>query len=141
MKSKQYLLDTNILIEFMNGNPFVVEHVLGAGIDNCCMSVVSLHELYFGAYYAKTKKEEYFDREMKRINKLLDRFVVLPLPEKADGYGKLKMTLRSLGKLADEFDMIIGGQALTAGLTVVTDNVKHFEPMPEVQVENWVTRS
>ena len=141
MKSKQYLLDTNILIEFMNGNPFVVEHVLDAGIDNCCMSVVSLHELYFGAYYAKTKKEEYFDRGMKRINKLLDRFVVLPLPEKADGYGKLKMTLRSLGKLADEFDMIIGGQALTAGLTVVTDKVKHFEPMPEVQVENWVTRS
>ena len=141
MKSKQYLLDTNILIEFMNGNPFVVEHVLDAGIDNCCMSVVSLHELYFGAYYAKTKKEEYFDREMKRINKLLDRFVVLPLPEKADGYGKIKMTLRSLGKLADEFDMIIGGQALTAGLTVVTDNEKHFEPMPEVQVENWVTRS
>jgi tRNA(fMet)-specific endonuclease VapC len=125
----------------MNGNPFVVEHVLDAGIDNCCMSVVSLHELYFGAYYAKTKKEEYFDREMKRINKLLDRLVVLPLPEKADGYGKIKMTLRSLGKLADEFDMIIGGQALTAGLTVVTDNVKHFEPMPEVQVENWVTRS
>lgn len=141
MKSKQYLLDTNILIEFMNGNPFVVEHVLDAGIDNCCMSVVSLHELYFGAYYAKTKKEEYFDREMKRINKLLDRFVVLPLPEKADGYGKIKMTLRSLGKLADEFDMIIGGQALTAGLTVVTDNEKHFEPMPEVQVENWATRS
>ena len=141
MKSKQYLLDTNILIEFMNGNPFVVEHVLDAGIDNCCMSVVSLHELYFGAYYAKTKKEEYFDREMKRINKLLDRFVVLPLPEKADGYGKIKMTLRSLGKLADEFDMIIGGQALTAGLTVVTDNEKHFEPMPEVQVENWLTRS
>ncbi len=137
MESKQYLLDTNILIEFMNGNPFVVEHVLNAGIDNCCMSVVSLHELYFGAYYAKTKKEEYFEREMKRINKLLERFVVLPLPEKADGYGKIKMMLRLSGKLADEFDMIIG---LTAGLTVVTDNVKHFEPMPEVQVENWVTR-
>lgn len=140
MESKQYLLDTNILIEFMNGNPFVVEHVLNAGIDNCCMSVVSLHELYFGAYYAKTKKEEYFEREMKRINKLLERFVVLPLPEKADSYGKIKMMLRSSGKLADEFDMIIGGRALTAGLTVVTDNVKHFEPMPEVQVENWVRR-
>ena len=141
MENKQYLLDTNILIEFMNGNPFVVGHVLDAGIDNCCMSVISLHELYFGAYYAKTKKEEYFEKEMKRINKLLERFTVLPLPEKADGYGQIKMTLRTAGKLADEFDMIIGGQALATGLTVVTDNVKHFEPMPEVKVENWMIRS
>ena len=87
MENKQFLLDTNILIEFMNGNPFVVERVLNAGLDNCCMSVISLHELYFGAYYAKTIKEEYFEKEMKRINKLLERFTVLPLPEKADGYG------------------------------------------------------
>lgn len=140
MENKQYLLDTNILIEFMNGNPFVVGRVLDAGIDHCCMSVISLYELYFGAYYAKTKKEEYFEKEMKRINKLLERFTVLPLPEKADGYGQIKISLRQVGKLADEFDMIIGGQALTADLTVVTDNVKHFEPMTGVKVENWVVR-
>lgn len=140
MENKQYLLDTNILIEFMDGNPSVVEHVLSAGIDHCCMSVVSLHELYFGAYYAKTKKEEYYEKEIKRINKLLERFTVIPLPERADGYGQIKMTLRLMGKPADEFDMIIGGQALAMGLIVVTDNVKHFEPMPDLKVENWVIR-
>lgn len=140
MENKQYLLDTNILIEFMDGNPSVIEHVLSTGIDHCCMSVVSLHELYFGAYYAKTKKAEYYEKEMKRINKLLERFTVIPLPERADGYGQIKMTLRSMGKPADEFDMIIGGQALAMGLIVVTDNVKHFEPMPSLKVENWVIR-
>lgn len=140
MENKQYLLDTNILIEFMNGNPSVVGRVLNVGIDHCCMSVISLHELYFGAYYAKTKKEEYFVNEMKRINKLLERFTVLPLPEKADGYGQIKIALRQAGKLADEFDMIIGGQALTTGLTVISDNIKHFEPMTGVKVENWVVR-
>ena len=124
----------------MKGNPTVVERVLHVGIDHCCISVVSLHELYFGAYYAKTKRQEYFEKEMKLINKLLERFFVLPLPAKADGYAQIKMTLRSAGKLADEFDMIIGGQALTAGLTVVTDNVKHFDPMPEVKVVNWMER-
>ena len=140
MENKQYLLDTNILIEFMKGNPTVVGQLLNVGIDHCCLSVVSLHELYFGAYYAKTKKQEYFEKEMMRINKLLERFSVIPLPEKADGYGQIKMALRSAGKIADEFDMIIGGQALTMGLTVVTDNVKHFEPMPDVKVENWLVR-
>ena len=140
MKNKQYLLDTNILIEFLDGNTSVIKHILQAGIDRCCMSVVSLHELYFGAYYAKTKKEEYFEREIKRINKLLERFEVLPLPEKADGYGQIKMVLRKKGRIVDEFDMIIGGTALAAGLTIVTDNVKHFELMPDIKIENWVER-
>ena len=140
MENKQYLLDTNILIEFMKGNPSVVEQLLHVGIDKCCLSVISLHELYFGAYFARTKKQEYYEKEMKLINKLLEHFSVLPLPEKADGYAQIKVNLRSAGRIADEFDMIIGGQALTAGLTVVTDNVKHFEPMPEVKVENWMNR-
>ena len=40
----------------------------------------------------------------------------------------------------DEFDMVIAGHALSEGLTVVTDNIKHFEHMPDVKVENWMER-
>lgn len=138
MENKQYLLDTNILIEFVHGNSAVVEHILKVGTGRCCMSVVSLQELYFGAYKARTRKEEYYEKELKRIDKLRERFMVLPLPEEADGYGQIKMVLRAKGNLVDEFDMLIGGQALSAGLTVVTDNVKHFDPMPGVKVENWM---
>ena len=140
MENKQYLLDTNILIEFLNGNSSVIKNVLAVGIESCCMSVVSLHELYYGAYYAKTKKEEYFNKEIIRINKLLERFDVLPLPLDAGDYGQIKMALRVTGRIVDEFDMLIGGQALAAGLTVVTDNIKHFKFMPNLKVENWVER-
>jgi tRNA(fMet)-specific endonuclease VapC len=34
--------------------------------------------------------------------------------------------------------MIIAAHALAEGLTVVTDNIKHFENMPDVKVENWL---
>jgi len=40
----------------------------------------------------------------------------------------------------DEFDMVIAGQALSEGLTVVTDNLKHFENMPGVKCVNWLER-
>jgi tRNA(fMet)-specific endonuclease VapC len=140
MENKQYLLDTNILIEFMKGNSAVVEHILKAGTEHCCMSVVSLQELYFGAYKAREKKQEYYEKELMRIGMLRERFTVLQLPEEADGYGQIKMALRKKGNLVDEFDMLIGGQSLTAGLTVVRDNVKHFTPMPGVKVENWMER-
>lgn len=140
MKNKQYLLDTNILIDFMDGVPAVIEHVLRVGTQQCCISVISLHELYFGAYLAKEKKEEYFDKEIQKINKLLEYFTVLSLDTTGEAYARIKHTLRKQGKPVDEFDMVIAGHALNKGLTVVTDNIKHFENMPEVKVENWMEK-
>lgn len=138
MKNRQYLLDTNILIDFLDGVPSVVEHVLKVGTLQCCISVISLHELYYGAYLAKDKKEEYFEKELQKIRKLTERFTILPLDTHGEIYGRIKYTLRKIGKPVDEFDMVIAAQALAEELTVVTDNIKHFENMPDVKVENWL---
>lgn len=137
MENKLFLLDTNILIEFVHGNHSVINRILHVGLDRCCMSVVSLQELYYGAYKAKDSKQIYFDQEMVRIDLLRNRFTVLPLPEEAHGYGQIKADLQQRGKLIDEFDMLIAGHALTEGLTVVTDNIKHFERIPGLKIENW----
>lgn len=88
--NKKYLLDTNILIDFMSGIPVVTENVLKAGTLQYCMSVISLHELYYGAYLAKEKKEEYYENEVKKINKLLEFFTVLPLETHGEIYGHIK---------------------------------------------------
>lgn len=140
MKNRNYLLDTCTLIEFNGGNPSVVRHVMEVGPELCCMSVISLYELYYGAYYAKEKKEEYFEREMKMIKKDLEKFTVVSLPEEAIGYAKIKNQLRKRGKLIDEFDMIIAGQALDENLVVITDNLEHFERIDGLKVENWKER-
>ncbi len=140
MKTKQYILDTNTLIEFNAGTPSVIQHVLAVGVERCCMSVISLHELYYGAYYAKTIKEEYFEKEMKMIKKLLEKFAVINLPKSSDAYALIKNSLREKGQLIDEFDMVIAGQAIGEQLTVVTDNIKHFERIPGLKIENWMNR-
>ena len=137
MKNKQYLLDTNILIDFMDDVPAVVEHVLQVGTRQCCMSVISLHELYFGAYLAGEKNRNFYDKEINKINKLLEFFPVLSLETTGEAYGRIKYALRKKGKPVDEFDMVIAGHALSEGLTTVTDNIKHFENMPDVKVEIW----
>ncbi len=136
----KYLLDTNILIDFLNEVPSVVEHVLLTGTHRCYISVISLHELYYGAYLARERKKEYFTRELKKINTLLDYFTVLHLNSRGEEYAHIKYALRKIGKPVDEFDMLIAGQALSEGLIVVTDNLKHFENMPNVKVENWMVR-
>ena len=137
MENKQYLLDTSILIEFVHGNAKVIERIKQAGFDRCMISAVSLQELYFGAYKAKSVRLEYYEQELVRINMLRRRFLVLPLPKEADGYGQIKEWLQRTGKLVDEFDMLIGGQAMAEDLTVITDNVRHFERIPGSRVENW----
>lgn len=140
IKTKQYLLDTNILIDFLKEVPSVVEHILRVGTHQCCISVISLHELYYGAQLAREKKEEYYTRELNKINTLLEFFTVLDLKTRGEEYARIKHELKKNGKPVDEFDMVIAGQALSEGLTVVTDNLKHFENMSDVKVENWLER-
>ena len=140
MKNKEYLLDTNILIEFMCGTPSVVEKIVQAGFDRCCISVISLHELYYGAYNAKRKGEKHFQEEMNRIEKLLTKLAVLSLETNGDIYGDIKYTLERKGLMIDEFDIIIASHAISEGLTVVTDNLKHFSRIDGLNVENWMER-
>ena len=139
-EKKKYLLDTNILIDFLDEVPSVVEHVLNVGTRLCRISVISLHELYYGANLAREKKEEYYFKELEKINTLLEYFSVLDLTTHGEEYARIKHTLRKKGKPVDEFDMLIASQALDKGLIVVTDNLRHFENMPDVRVENWMER-
>lgn len=140
MKNRQYLLDTNVLIEFMEGTPSVVQHVLKVGASKCSMSVISLHELYYGAYLAKDRKKEYYEKEIKKINKLLENITVLDLSTRGEEYGRIKHTLKSKGQMIDEFDMLIAGHAIYEGLTVVTDNTDHFGRIEGLNIENWMER-
>ena len=139
-EKKKYLLDTNILIDFLDEVPSVVEHVLSVGTQLCCISVISLHELYYGANLARETKEEYYFKELEKINTLLEYFTVLDLTSHGEEYARIKYALRKKGKPVDEFDMLIASQAIVRGLIVVTDNLRHFENMPDVRVENWMQR-
>lgn len=135
MGNRRYLLDTNVLIELIHGNRTVINHIIDVGISSCAISVISVHELYYGAY--NTPSEKYFIQEMNRIKMLLSRFKIISLPEMPDDYGRIKTSLRLHGHIVDEFDMMIAGQALFYGLTVVTNNLKHFRDIEDLKLEDW----
>ena len=140
MTSKQYLLDTNILIDILNDSPTVMEKLERVGIHRCCMSVISLHELYYGAQLAREKKEEFFVKEMNKISRLIEDIDVYPLAADGKDYAKIKHLLKEQGNMIDDFDIVIAGQAISEGLIVVTDNVKHFNRIEGLKVENWMER-
>lgn len=140
VKNKQYLLDTNILIDILNGNPEVMEKLAHVGTQKCCMSTISLHELCYGAQLAREKKEEYFIKEMNKISRLLEDIDVHPLAADGKDYAEIKHLLKEQGNMIDDFDIVIAGQAISEGLIVVTDNIKHFNRISGLKVENWIQR-
>ena len=51
MNKNRYLLDTNICIAFLRGNRDIADKLISIGEGYCCLSVITLYELMFGAYY------------------------------------------------------------------------------------------
>jgi tRNA(fMet)-specific endonuclease VapC len=95
------------------------------------VSAVVMHELYYGAF-----KSERRDRNLALVDAL--RFEVLPLDtEDARHAGEVRAMLAARGTPIGAYDILIAGQALARGLTLVTRNLREFERIPELSLENW----
>ena len=61
MKTKKYLLDTNICISMLKNKYGVRETILKVKPENCYVSEITLGELYFGASFSNNKEERLKD--------------------------------------------------------------------------------
>lgn len=128
---KQYLLDTNICISMFKNKQGIREKILDVSLTNCFVSEITLAELFYGA--AKSGREEHF----KDVEMVIRMFKVLPVYPCLRLYGGMKVELEAKGMRIDEFDLLIGATAVFNKMVMVTSNVKHFERIPEIQIENW----
>jgi tRNA(fMet)-specific endonuclease VapC len=56
----------------------------------------------------------------------------------AQAYGNLRAQLEKRGTPIGALDTLIGAQALSLGITLVTNNEREFSRIPNLRVENWV---
>jgi len=130
----KYLLDTNICIYWLKGNEQIEQKILSVGLDNVALSFINVSELYYGAY-----KSQRVDTNLVMVRRLTNELNVL----ESDGaineeFGSIKATLESLGTIIDDADLFIAACAKIHGLTLVTNNVKHFRRIKGLKLENWV---
>ena len=52
-------------------------------------------------------------------------------------FGEQKARLRMLGQPIADLDLLIAAIALAEDAVLVTDNLKHFEKIPGLRLENW----
>ena len=131
-----YLLDTNICIHFFRGKFGVIEKIESNRPENFAISEITLAELVFGAENSKNPKKNH-----RLIEQLTDIVTVLPIYDSIITYGKEKARLRKLGTMISDFDLLIACTAVEKNLILVTENIRDFERVSGIKIENWIDRN
>ena len=130
----RFLLDTNILSDLVrHPQGKIANRIASVGENNVCTSIVVAAELRYGAL----KKNSI--RLMRQVEAILSVLEIAPLEAPADAsYAKVRTKLESAGRPIGGNDLLIAGQALAMGLTLVTDNEREFARVEGLQIENWL---
>jgi tRNA(fMet)-specific endonuclease VapC len=131
----QYMLDTNICIYVIKSYPLELRDRFNRLAEQLCISSITLGELHYGAEKSGRRFEN-----LQAIEHFAARMEVLSFsPKAAAHHGQIRAELERMGRPAGTYDMLIGAHARSEGLTVVTNNMREFERMPGLRVENWVS--
>jgi tRNA(fMet)-specific endonuclease VapC len=129
----QYMLDTNICIYVIKNRPVGLREQFNRLAEQICISTITLAELYYGAEKSSRGVEN-----LRAVEQFVARLEALPFfAEAAAHYGQVRAELERAGQPAGPHDMLIGAHARSAGLIVVTNNLREFERIRGLRVENW----
>ncbi|WP_417579032.1 type II toxin-antitoxin system tRNA(fMet)-specific endonuclease VapC [Nitrincola sp.] len=130
----KYMLDTNIVIYVIKKRPVEVLTVFNRHAGQMCISSITLAELLHGA--EKSTRPEH---NLRQVEDFISRLEVLEYGVKAAAhYGDIRACLERQGTPIGVNDLHIAGHARSEGLTLVTNNLKEFERVEALRLDNWV---
>jgi len=131
------LLDTNICIYIINAKPpAVLERFKNYRLGEIGVCSVVAAELAFGV--AKSGSA----RNRQALEMFLAPLTILPFDERAAwAYGDLRAELERRGTPIGSLDTMIAAHALSLQATLVTNNIREFERVPGLLLDNWVPTS
>lgn len=132
-----YLLDTNAVVALLRSKPAVVrERYREAEASGAYVAVSSvvLFELWYGVEKS-TQVRENTERLRIFLSGGLD---LLDFDDQdAQTAGQIRAALERGGNPIGAYDLLIAGQALRRGLTVVTANASEFARVPGLDWVDW----
>ena len=131
----KYMLDTNICVYIIKKKPpQILKKFMDFNLSDICISSITLAELEFGACKSNNPTK----------NKLalfifLAGIRILPFDDvAAREYGDIRAILERRGTPIGANDLLIAAYARSLQLTLVTNNVREFERVKGLHLENWV---
>ncbi len=128
-----YMLDTNTCIFAMKQRGKVLRRLLQHEPNEICISSITYAELCHGI-----EKSERQEQNRLALLLFLSEITILPYDaEAAEEYGKIRATLELRGTPIGPMDMLIASHAKATGAAIVTTNLKEFQRIPSLQIEDW----
>ena len=122
MREIRYLVDTDWVIDYMHAVPRVIDRLDGLLPEGVGLSIVSLAELYDGVFGLSAP-----GNAESALKDFLAFVEVVPLDEAACRIFAIERArLRTTGTPIGDMDLLIGATAVRHGLTMLTNNRRHF---------------
>lgn len=130
-----YMLDTNICIYIIKQKPkSVIDKFKKMNNANICISSITYSELLYGA-----EKSSNIAKNLLALTMFLSNIEILSYDESASiDYGIIRAKLEKQGKIIGPLDMLIAAHAKSLNITLVSNNLKEFERVDGLRLENWM---
>jgi tRNA(fMet)-specific endonuclease VapC len=130
----RYLLDTCVLGDFARGDPSTQNHLVQTPPRDLAVSTITEMEVEYGL-----RANSNASRRLKPVmDDLLSLVSLLPYDSAAArATGKLRAFLNRSGRPIGGYDALIAGTALAHDLILVTSNVREFERIKQLRIEDW----
>jgi tRNA(fMet)-specific endonuclease VapC len=130
----RYLLDTNICVDAMRDRyPRVAARIRRLSPESVSISPIVVAELRYGADKSDRPRASH-----TKINDFIQDLQCLDFDlDAAAEYGRIRAGLEAAGQTIGSNDLLIAAQALSKQLILVTDNLREFQRVKGLQIENW----
>jgi tRNA(fMet)-specific endonuclease VapC len=130
----QYLLDTNICIYLIKQKPpKVLARFQTLTLSDIGLSSITVAELEYGVC-----KSQQAEKNRAALMQFLIPLEIVAFDQTAaNRYGSIRSDLERRGLVIGSMDMLIAAQALSLGITLVTNNVREFSRIANLSLENW----
>jgi tRNA(fMet)-specific endonuclease VapC len=127
-----FMLDTDISSYIIKRRPATLIEKFEKHAESLSVSVMTAAELRFGAEKAGRQKLN------ELVEAYLDRLAILDWTNEVCGYyARIRSALERSGKPIGNMDLLIASHAVSQGMTLVTNNLKHFSNVSDLKVEVW----
>lgn len=127
----RYLLDTDWIVDVLNGQAAAVDTLLQLAPQGLALSLISYGELYEGAYFSRDPQAA-----LAALEAFLAGKELLPLtPAIMERFALVRGRLsRKLRQQIGDMDLLIAATALQHGLILLTRNLKDFQNIPDLDI-------
>ncbi|HBL56388.1 MAG TPA: type II toxin-antitoxin system VapC family toxin [Candidatus Lambdaproteobacteria bacterium] len=131
----RYLLDTDTCIYLIKKqSPEIIEHFKSHKISAVAVSIISYFELEYGVRNSDSVRQN-----KAALNKFIDSIHLIGMDRlAADSSALIRAELKKKGTSIGPYDTFIAGIALSQNLILVSNNIREFERVEGLKIENWL---